>query len=633
MTRLQLPLVLAAPLLLLLCPALAAPVFPQQPAPTTPAQPAPTEPAQAEPTTPAQAEPTKPAQAEPTPAQAAAALKDAEREAITVTRYDLDLHLTPAESRLSAVARLSLRNDGKLPLSHIALELSSTLDWEAISGQDATGVSGKLPFEHHRLDTDTDHTGAENEAVISLPRPLAPAATIELTTIYSGSLARSSARLERSGAPAADAERADWDGIAADGTYLRGFGNVLWYPVSAPQIFLGDGAHLAEAVGRQRERQRTATARVRLQIEYTGKPPASAFFAGRSEPLRPLEEDAGASESQPAGIALAEFAAAPLGFGTPSLFVVETAPQLEGRTVGIVTDDTGSAERVEGAAKASLAVVTDWLGALRERQPILLDHLGQPFAQGALLVESADEADNSFAMTHLLSHAWFASDEVWLDEGVAQFLPLVAMEREHGRPAALAQLEDQRPALVLAESSAGDAAAGGLPTATREVFYRNKAVAVLWMLRGLAGDDAMKKALTNLRSRPPAERDAKAFQTALEGASGKDLAWFFNDWVIADKGLPELSIVSAAARVNPGRQGIGEGYLVAVEVRNEGAAVAEVPITVRSGELTATERLRIPGNGTASTRIVFQGKPQQVEVNDGSVPEVGSSRHLQDLAP
>lgn len=582
---------------------------------------------------PAQATPAgKPA--EPTPAQVAAALQDRTREAVAVQSYDLDLHLRPAEGRLSAVARLRLRNDGAEPLPRIALELSSTLEWEAISGRDAGGVAAKLPFEHHTLDTDTDHTGAENEAVITLPQPLAPGASMELTAIYAGSLARSSARLERSGAPAADAERTDWDGVAAEGTFLRGFPNVLWYPVSAPQIFLGDGAHLAEATGRQRARGQTATARVRLQVEYTGTAPPVAFFAGREQVLRPLEEDAGATESQPAGIAVAEFVAAPLGFGTPSLFVVSTAPQIESRTVGIVTGDAGSAGRVEGAAKASVGLVRDWLGTPRERQPMLLDHLGQPFAQGALLVESADDADNSFAMTHLLSHAWFASDEVWLDEGVAQFLPLVALEHERGRAAALAQLDDQRPALVLAESAA-DAGEreGGLVAANREVFFRNKAVAVLWMLRGLAGDDAMRKSLTSLRARPVGDRGAKAFEAALEAASGRDLAWFFRDWVLADKGLPELTIASATARPNPGRGGAGEGYLVVVEVRNDGAAAAEVPVTVRSGELTTTERLRIAGNASASTRIVFEGKPQQVEVNDGSVPETVLTRHLQDLTP
>ena len=420
----------------------------------------------------------------------------------------------------------------------------------------------------------------------------------------------------------------------ADGTALRGFGNVLWYPVSAPQIFLGDGAHLAEAVGRQRERQSAATARVRLQMEYSGKAPAYAFFAGRGEALRPMEEDAGASESQPAGIAVAEFAAAPLGFGSPSLFVVGSAPQMEGRSVGIVTDDVGSAERVEAAAKASLAG-GDGVAGRGARTPA-----GAARPSGAAVCAGGVAGGVGGRGGQLVcDDAPAGACVVCVGRGVAGrgrgavSLPLLAMERERGRATALAQLEDQRPALVLAESDAAGAEAGGLPAANREVFYRNKAVAVLWMLRGLAGDDAMKKALVTLRSQPVGERGAKAFEAAIEAASGKDFGWFFKDWVLADKGLPELSIVSAAARANPGRQGIGEGYLVAVEVRNEGAAAADVPITVRSGELTATERLRIPGNGTASTRIVFQEKPQQVEVNDGSVPEVSVSLHARDLAP
>jgi hypothetical protein len=559
-----------------------------------------------------------------------AAPGSAEREAITFTRYDLDVHVRPAVSGLSAVARVQLRNDGTAALTRVALDLSSTLEWEAASERQASGPPLKLRIDKHQMETDVDHTGAESEAVITLSHALAPGATTELTLAYSGKIDRSSARLQRSGAPATDAERADWDAISADGIFLRGFGNVLWYPVSASQVFLGAGAQLAEAAGRDRQRQQAAIVRLRLQVDYSGKSPATAFFCGRSESLHALEEDGGADETQPAGIAVADFSPERLGFGAMSLFVAASAPQMQGRSVGVVTDDAGAAERVETAAKAAQTVVTDWLGSLRERQPVLIDHMGQPFAQRALLVESANEADSSFAMVHLLSHAWFSSDEVWLDEGLAQFLPIVAVERERGRQAALGQIEDQRPALALAESNADGV---GLVTTSREVFYRNKAVAVLWMLRSLVGDEAMKTALVTLRSRPVAERGAKHFEAALEGASGKDLAWFFNDWVLSDKGLPDLSIVSAAARPNPGRQGTGEGYLVAVEIRNDGGAAADVPVTVRSGALTATERLRVPANGVASTRILFQGKPLQVEVNDGSVPELAGSRHVRDLEP
>ena len=285
--------------------------------------------------------------------ETADALGDADREAITFLRYDLDVHLKPVESRLNVVARLQIRNDSAVSLKRVALQLSSTMQWEGISERGTDGRPAKVRFEQHLLDTDTDHTGAESEAVLTLNHGLAAGATTELTAIYSGTIEAASTRLQRSGAPAADAGRADWDRIGSDGTFLRGFGNVLWYPVSAPQVFLGDGAHLAEAMGRQRQRQSAATARLRLQVEYSGKAPAAAFFCGRMEKLQPLEEDAGATESSPSGIAVASFAAMPLGFGSPSLFVVAKQPMLDGVTVGQVIEDAGGAERVEGSAKAA----------------------------------------------------------------------------------------------------------------------------------------------------------------------------------------------------------------------------------------------------------------------------------------
>jgi hypothetical protein len=76
-----------------------------------------------------------------------------------------------------------------------------------------------------------------------------------------------------------------------------------------------------------------------------------------------------------------------------------------------------------------------------------------------------------------------------------------------------------------------------------------------------------------------------------------------------------------------GKGGKSGGYLVAVDVQNDGFAAAEVPVTVRSGSLSATEKLRIGGRATASVRIVFQGTPETVQVGDGSVPEVRTPVH------
>jgi hypothetical protein len=45
-----------------------------------------------------------------------------------------------------------------------------------------------------------------------------------------------------------------------------------------------------------------------------------------------------------------------------------------------------------------------------------------------------------------------------------------------------------------------------------------------------------------------------------------------------------------------------------------------------------TERLRVPANSRVSHRFVLAGKPIDVAVNDGTVPEVEASVHLQDVS-
>ena len=153
------------------------------------------------------------------------------------------------------MARLTVKNDGTAPLAKVALQLSSTLVWEGVSGRVGGGAPVKLAFDQHRVDTDADHTGAATEAVITLAAPLAPGASVELTMLYSGKIERSGARLVRAGESIDQASAADWDAITPAATALRGFGNVLWYPVASAQVFLEDGARLAEAIAAQRRRQ------------------------------------------------------------------------------------------------------------------------------------------------------------------------------------------------------------------------------------------------------------------------------------------------------------------------------------------------------------------------------------------
>ena len=137
---------------------------------------------------------------------------------------------------LAARAQVDIRNEGTQPLNVIPLQLSSSLNFEGVS------LNGRrLTFGQQTLNSDTDHTGQLHEAVIELPAPLAPKATLHLEVTYSGTIDVSAKRLEQLGTPEDVAAHSDWDRISEDFTGLRGFGNVVWYPVTSVPALLGDG--------------------------------------------------------------------------------------------------------------------------------------------------------------------------------------------------------------------------------------------------------------------------------------------------------------------------------------------------------------------------------------------------------
>jgi hypothetical protein len=574
-----------------------------------------------------------------TPAKPAIeAVTDAERSALTFTAYDLDVHLAPAQSHLEAHVRFTVRNSGKEPLTRLPLQISSSLHWESFSLRSGERVS-PLSFIEQTIDTDADHTGKASEAVVSLPQPLTPGTTLDLTSLYSGEVTQSAERLERIGAPLDQAAHADWDQISPEWTALRGFGNVLWYPAAAVPVFLGDGAKLFQSVGKTKLKQAAATVHLRLTVEYLGDAPDAAFFCGQREQLKAMSENQSLPVAESPGVSTAEFSARPLGFRTLSLFVTDRAGTLsDDSLISAVTDHYDTLPNYGATAEKVRPVLSEWLGTGPLSVLTILDHNGQPFEDDALLVApmraSAPEALSS-SLIHSLTHAWFRSSHVWLDEGVPQFMWLQWTEVSLGRDAAVAQLQEEAKALALVEPpparNPGATEEGqSLIHASDEVYYRTKAAAVLEMLRSIVGDDALRRALQLYRE-DKMDSDPKEFQRVLERTSRRELGWFFDDWVYRDSGLPDLSIAGVTPRAIDQIGNKGAGWLVAVEIRNDGGAVAEVPVTVRSGTLTATQKLRIPARSSASTRIVFEGTPTEVLVNDGTVPEVGSSMHTRQI--
>jgi hypothetical protein len=193
---------------------------------------------------------------------------------------------------------------------------------------------------------------------------------------------------------------------------------------------------------------------------------------------------------------------------------------------------------------------------------------------------------------------------------------------QHGTALAVAE-----PDLSAANASTDDAGQS-LILATDEIYYRTKAADVWWMLRDIVGDAALQQALAIYRTQATQEKEPSLFQRLLEQTSKKDLEWFFDDWVYRDHGLPDLSIAAVIPRQVMGKD---NEYLVAVEVANDGYAAAEVPVTVRTGTVSITERLLVPARSHATTRILFEVKPEAVQVNDGSVPELRTTMHTKEI--
>ena len=570
--------------------------------------------------------------------QPSVVVTDAERSSLTFTGYNLDVHLTPAQAHLAVHVGFTVRNSGKEPLGRLVFQISSSLRWESFAVQTGGRVS-KLGFGVETVDTDADHTGKATEAVVSLPQPLQPGASLEVSSLYSGEVVQSAERLVRIGAPSDQAAAADWDKISPEGTALRGFGNVLWYPTAAAPVLLGDGAKLFQSVGQTKLKQSPASVHLRVTVEYVGDPPDAAFFCGRRAQLVAASENQNLPVAESPGVATAEFSERQLGFRTLSLFVTDRAGTVtDNSLISAVTSHYDSLPSYGAAATKVEPLLTEWLGTGPLSMLNILDHEGQPFEDDALLVAPMRAAAADLlapSLVHSLSHAWFGSSHVWLDEGVAQFQSLLWMAQSQGREVAIGHMQEETKALALIEPMPGqnpgaDEAGQSLIQAHDEVYYRTKAASVLWMLRSLVGDDALKHALQAYRN-DKLDSNPKEFQRVLEQSSRRDLGWFFDDWVYQDKGLPDLSIASVTPRALDQIGDKGPGWLVAVEVRNDGGATADVPVTVRSGTLTETQRLRVPAHSSASTRIVFEGTPTEVLVNDGSVPEVTSSVHSKEI--
>jgi len=561
--------------------------------------------------------------------------EDAERQSVTFTDFDLDVRLRPLEKHIAVRALVTVRNDGNKALAHIPLQISSSLNWERIR------VGGReIAFTTAVLNSDADHTGQLHEAAVPLAQPLAPGGVLQLDATYSGTIPANAQRLLVIGTPDDVALHSDWDQIGVDFTGLRGFGNVVWYPVSSVPVILGDGARLFDEIGEHKLRVSGAHFRLRLTTEFPrGHAPSVALINGCAAALT-VTNSAGLGD-EVLSVATADSGSETLGFEAPSLFVaIRTRRNATNTVAWVLPDDDAAVPAWADAANAVTPFLQGWLGQRPRSQLTLLDlpdAQDAPYETGSMLataIRAAAPEQLDGVMAHALTHAWMESPRAWLSEGVAHFMGTLWVEKQQGRDKALESLEAGRPALALVEpDSPGTSVGQPLAEAISPVYYRTKATYVFWMLRELVGDATLSAAL---RAYDPAAdvslgygRDTgpSPFEKLLEQAGTQsDLSWFFNDWVNTDKGLPDLTISS----VFPSPEQAGS-WLVNINVANNGFAAVQVAVTARTDSTSVTQRLIVPARGKAPQRLLLLGKPVEVQVNNGIVPETQATIHITKL--
>ena len=147
-------------------------------------------------------------------------------------------------------------------------------------------------------------------------------------------------------------------------------------------------------------------------------------------------------------------------------------------------------------------------------------------------------------IVHEIAHQWFGNavtesdwDDVWLSEGFATYFTHLFVEHTEGRDAFVTGLradrdqirafDEKNPGYRIVHDNLSD-----MKRVTTGPGTYKKGAWTLHMLRGLVGDEAFWSGIREYY-RLYRDRNARTadFRRVMEEASGRDLAWFFDEWL------------------------------------------------------------------------------------------------------
>ena len=217
-------------------------------------------------------------------------------------------------------------------------------------------------------------------------------------------------------------------------------------------------------------------------------------------------------------------------------------------------------------------------------------------------------------VAHEVAHQWFGDsvtekdwDDVWLSEGFATYLALLATEHYSGRDSFVAGLKGSRETVWKTERS--------LPATP--VVHRNladmgavlnalvyqKGAWVLHMLRCLMGTDRFWAGIREYyRLYREGNASTQDFRRVMEEQSGMDLRWFFTEW-LNRAGSPvvrsrwQYNDAAKKLTLELTQQQAGEAYRLPIEVAIDGR--------VEKIEMTAREQRFEIATGSVPASVTF----------------------------
>jgi aminopeptidase N len=214
---------------------------------------------------------------------------------------------------------------------------------------------------------------------------------------------------------------------------------------------------------------------------------------------------------------------------------------------------------------------------------------------------------NEDVLSHELAHQWFGDmitcrtwSDLWLNEGFAQYCSALYRERQYGVNSYWAYMNSQLDQAKLSKGAIGIADTSSVANLFNSQRMYSKGSAVLHMLRHVLGDSVFFLSLSTYANDPAlqyATATIRDFQSECEKVSGRNLAFFFQEWLYGDR-FPDYSY---SWKWNS----FGDSSVIVL-------TIAQTNIGKFPSFYTMPIDIRITAAGTNKTITVFSNSQQQV---------------------